>query len=134
MGIQRGFGLVCAAACAALWAAGASASTHAAPGGVDLETAFAAADANGDGVVNVDEYVGYVVGRVDGMAHDPDGRLRPQDVPGVDMARFAAADRDGDGALSVGEVVAERMIVFFDADVNRDGVLTLDELRRYDAR
>ena len=59
------------------------------------------------------------------------GALR--DGEALDAARFAAADRDGDGMVSLGEAVAERMILFFEIDTNRDGAISLDELSAFEA-
>jgi hypothetical protein len=98
----------------------------------DLRAAFAAADVNGDGVVDVDEYVAYFVAAVRRLDADGDDALAPSDVPDADPARFRAADRDGDGFVSLGEAVAERMIVFFEL-ASDDGVIRLDELLAYEA-
>ena len=97
-----------------------------------LRAAFAAADVNADGVVDVDEYVAYFVQAVRSRDANGDGFLVPAELENVDMARFAAADRDGDGRISMGEAVAERMLVFFDL-ASDDGVIRLDELLAYEA-
>ncbi|MGF1658754.1 MAG: hypothetical protein ACFCUS_04950 [Rubrimonas sp.] len=97
-----------------------------------LRAAFAAADVNADGVVDVDEYVAYFADAFRRRDADGDGFLVPADFPNPDMARFGEADRDGDGRISLGEAVAERMLVFFDL-ASDDGVIRLDELLAYEA-
>jgi Ca2+-binding EF-hand superfamily protein len=100
--------------------------------GDPVAAAFAAADVDGDGLVDVDEYVGYFILVFRSVDADADGAVSPGDLEGVDPAAFARADRDGDGRASLEEAIAERMIIFFRADANRDGVLSLEEIRSYD--
>lgn len=119
---------IVAALCAG-FAAAAMAQTTAAR----LQEAFAAADADGDGYVDVNEYVAHFVGLYASVDPNRDGVVTQADVPNVDPKRFAAADRDGDGMVSLGEAVAERMILFFDIDTNRDGAIALDELSAFEA-
>lgn len=96
----------------------------------DLPAAFAAADVNGDGVLNVDEYVAATLHRVAELdaAGNADGMLSPDEIPGVNLVDFTDADRDGDGLISPAEAAADRLILFFDADANGDGVVNLAEL------
>lgn len=101
--------------------------------GERLQAAFAAADADGDGYVDVNEYVAHFVGLYASVDPNRDGSVTQADVPNVDPKRFAAADRDGDGMVSLGEAVAERIILFFDIDTNRDGAISLDELSAFEA-
>ena len=100
-----------------------------------LERAFAAADLNGDGYLNIDEYGAAVIARF--FEHDSDGDrfLSPAEVPEADPADFDEADRDDDGLISLGEAVGDRMIRFFDAggDEAPHGVVTLEELQAYEA-
>lgn len=99
--------------------------------GDQVAAAFAEADVDGDGLVDVDEYVGYFILVFRSVDADADGAVSPGDLDDVDRAAFARADRDGDGRASLEETIAERIIVFFRADANRDGVLSLDEIRSY---
>lgn len=131
MTIRQLIGLGGAVGAMALCAGGAWADDHADSG--RIEAAFAKADANGDGVVNVDEFVGFIVSEFHARESEIDGRLIRADVADMPDARFAEIDRDGDGALSLGEVVGDAMIVFFAADANRDGVLTLEEILAFEA-
>lgn len=97
-----------------------------------IAAAFAAADTNGDGIVDVGEYVAYFTEVFRALDTNGDGRLTPADLADLDAEAFARADRDGDGTVSLGEAIAERMIVFYAADANGDGVLTLNEILAYD--
>ncbi|SFI51357.1 EF-hand domain-containing protein [Albimonas pacifica] len=97
----------------------------------EVETAFAAMDANGDGMLDVDEYVAAVVHRFGELDADDDRMLTATEIGEVDRDAFVAADRDGDGELSLGEAVGDRMIRFFDADSSRDGTVTLVEINAY---
>ncbi|TVQ53575.1 MAG: hypothetical protein EA355_13220 [Rhodobacteraceae bacterium] len=122
---------IVAAALAAMLCGGLGASALAAEE-ARLRAAFEAADVNGDGVIDVDEYVAYFVAAFQRHDVTGDGFLRPEDLPNVDMERFRAADRDGDGRISLGEAIADRIIVFFDI-ASEDGVITLDRLVAHEA-
>jgi hypothetical protein len=97
----------------------------------DLRKAFAAADANKDGVVDVDEAVGDAVLIFVTVDKNRDRYLSRDELQGYDPNRIARADRDGDGRLSVGEVASDRVWEFFEADTNRNGVVTFEEVRVY---
>lgn len=103
--------------------ASAQSSTNAA-----IEAAFLEADKNGDGAINVDEYVAHTV-----VLFEAGGGTDTREIPrsalqDVNAADFSRADRDRNGALSLGEVVAEKMIDFFETDTNHDGVLSSTEV------
>jgi len=113
----------------ALAAAGLASQAHAQP--VDEEkirAAFIVADANGDGYVNVDEYVAYIIYAVGTLDKNHDHYLVPEELPYSEPERFKSADRNGDGKLSLGEAVAIKMIDYFDIDTNHDGALSIDEI------
>jgi Ca2+-binding EF-hand superfamily protein len=74
---------------------------------------FYFADKNKDGVVTIEEIAA---------------------IETVDEAAFKTADRDGGGKLTVNEFVAYRMIQFDEADVNNDGVLTIEEVQAWEKR
>jgi Ca2+-binding EF-hand superfamily protein len=96
-----------------------------------LRATFNAADANRDGVIDVDEVVAdaiLVFGRFD---TNKDGYLTSAELPRHSPERFRRADRDGDGKLSLGEVAADRVFEFFVIDTNRNGVLSFEEVRAY---
>lgn len=74
---------------------------------------FYFADRNKDGVVTIEEIAA---------------------IETVDEKAFKAADRDGNGKLSVNEFVAYRVIQFDEADTNKDGVLTVEEVEAWEKR
>ena len=74
---------------------------------------FYFADKNKDGVVTIEEIAV---------------------IETVDEKAFKAADRDGGGKLTVNEFVAYRMIQFDEADKNKDGVLTIEEVQAWEKR
>jgi hypothetical protein len=98
----------------------------------ELEAAFAEADVNVDGYVDVDEYVAYMVRAFGGLDEDRDGYLVISDVPDVTPEKFASADRNNDGKVSLGEAVGDKMIDYFEIDQNEDGVISLEELIVYE--
>jgi Ca2+-binding EF-hand superfamily protein len=101
----------------------------------EIRKAFATADVNGDGYIDVNEFVAHTIYIFRQMDTNGDGFVTVQEWtsynPG-NAERFKAADRDGDGKLSLGEAVAVKMIEFFDIDRNRDGVITVEELLVYE--
>ena len=101
-----------------------------------IRKAFVAADANADGAMDVNEFVANTIYLFKEMDKDRDGYLSVQewsiDNSGGAVSRFTLVDRDSDGRISVGEAVADKMIQFFEADSNHDGVITVDEVLRYE--
>jgi Ca2+-binding EF-hand superfamily protein len=96
-----------------------------------LRKAFAAADENKDGVIDVDEAVGDAIYIFAALDKNKDRHLTSDELPGYDTNRVKRADRDGDGRLSISEVVADRVWEFFEADGDRNGTLTFEEVRLY---
>jgi hypothetical protein len=113
---------------------GAAIAQSAAPDAV--RKAFADADANKDGVLNIDEYIGNVVYVFKQVDRNRDGYITVEEAKAywVDFRPelFKAADRNGDGKLSVGEGVAAKVIDYFEIDTNRDGVLSIEEVLVYE--
>src|SRR5262245_10433661 len=83
-----------------------------------IRKAFAEADANGDGVLNLDEYVGHVIYVFKRIDTNGDRVITIEEAiafnPQHNPAMFKAADRNGDGRLSVGEAAAAKVIDFFE--------------------
>ena len=102
-----------------------------------MRKAFAEADDNKDGVLNIDEYIGHVIYVFRQVDKNRDGFITEQEVMVVFTTTyrpqlFKAADRNGDGKLSVGEAVAAKVIDYFEIDTNRDGVLSIEEVLVYE--
>ena len=101
-----------------------------------VRKAFAEADVNRDGALNIDEYIANVIYVFRQIDTNRDGFITTQEVMAFTTAHrpelFKAADRNGDGKLSLGEAVAAKVIDFFDMDTNRDGVLSIDEVLAYE--
>ncbi len=130
----RSIGTAVLAACAALGATVllGQASAQQAMSQEEIRTAFAAADANADGYLNVDEFVANTVYLFRQADANQDLYLAAGEILSVSPARFKSADRDGDDRLSLGEAVAGKMIQFFDLDTSHDGTLSLDEVLSYE--
>lgn len=101
------------------------------PTNEELRKAFDAADANKDGVIDIDESVGNAVLIFATLDKNKDGYLSFDELPGYDPNRLKRADRNDDGRLSVGEVASDRVWEFFEADTDRNGVVTFEEVRLY---
>lgn len=97
----------------------------------ELRKAFDAADANRDGVIDVDEAVANSILIFGSLDKNKDGYLSFDELSGYDPNRLKRADRDDDGRLSVGEVASDRVWEFFEADRDRNGAVTFEEVRLY---
>lgn len=119
-------------AAAALTLAGPPVLAQSAPAKPDpVRAAFDRADANKDGVLDIDEVVGDAIYAFAAYDKNRDLYLVVEELPRHDPARFKRADRDGDGKLSLSEVAADKVWEFFEVDANRDGVLTFAEVTAY---
>jgi len=85
-------------------------------------------------VIDIDEAVGDVILVFASRDTNKDSFLVMEELKNHDPARFKRADRDGDGKLSVAEVAADRVYVFFLVDVNRDGVISIQEVLAYEVK
>jgi Ca2+-binding EF-hand superfamily protein len=97
----------------------------------ELRNAFNAADVNKDGVIDIDESVGNSILIFATLDKNKDGYLSFDELPGYDPNRLKRADRNDDGKLSIGEVASDRVWEFFEADTDRNGVITFEEVRLY---
>src|SRR5512139_401749 len=93
-----------------------------------VRKAFADADVNRDGYLNMDEYIANVIYVFRDADKNRDGFHVEQESmaysPMHSPARVKAADGNGDGTLPVGEAVAVKLNDFSDIDTNRDGVIS----------
>jgi Ca2+-binding EF-hand superfamily protein len=103
-----------------------------------IRKTFAEADVNGDGALNLDEFVGHVIYVFKRVDTNGDRVITVEEAiafnPAHGAANLKAADRSGDGRLSVGEVAAAKVLDFFEMDTNRDGVVTVEEVIVYERR
>jgi len=97
-----------------------------------IRAAFAEADVNHDGYVDVDEFVGRTVLLFKQADTNDDRVITAEEVKNVTPGRFKNADRNGDGKLSLGEAVGAKMIDYFEIDANHDGVITVEEILVYE--
>ncbi|MFO1105682.1 MAG: EF-hand domain-containing protein [Amaricoccus sp.] len=93
-----------------------------------ITIAFQQADRNGDGALNLDEYIANAVVLYEQAGGTATKGIARGAIPGLTTAQFNAIDRNRDGRISLGEFVAEKVIEFFDADTNHDGVLSVTEV------
>ena len=84
--------------------------------------AFAASDANGDGVLSADEYHREFEDRVDRQADSVRERQLKQA-----RVRFGVLDADKDGSVSLAEYTAVGMRGFDNWDTDGDGLVSADE-------
>ena len=101
-----------------------------------VRKAFAEADVNNDGALNIDEYIANVVYVFKQVDRNRDGYITVEEAKAywVDFRPdlFKAADRNGDGKLSLGEAVAAKVIDYFEMDTNHDGVISIEEVLVYE--
>jgi len=91
-------------------------------------------DANHDGLVQTGELRALLQERLGAADANHNGVITPEELHSFGVARraarFAAADKNGDGKLEPSDVGAVRWDYIKVADVDGDGVVTLDEIER----
>jgi EF hand domain-containing protein len=94
----------------------------------DARAAFAEADINGDGEIDLSEFHARLIEIFFNADTNKDGSLSPDEYKQLPFSgSFKDADRNGDGRISLHEFVAIRFRQFTEADTDRDGELSLDE-------
>lgn len=104
--------------------------------------AFAAADLNQDGRINLDEFHKDVVQGWHALDLDGDGYVTREELKSLPDRKMAAfvlaalrgADKQRGGRLSFREVVEARMSFFDAADTDRDESLSLAEVLAYESQ
>ncbi len=116
-------------AAAALLAASASASESGGPIEEDPAKAHANTDYNGDGKVDRHEFSMRVVDVFYFADADRDGHLAPAEFVTTNMGPFPAEAAGDDSSLSLYEFTDECHTRFRTADTDRDGTLSVEEVR-----
>ena len=112
-------------------AGGTPAHSQATPGATpyDPKAAFAEADKNKDGAIDIGEFHDRLVEVFYSADTNKDGFLSVEEFNRLPYSEgFNEADENGDGKISLKEFVHVRVRQFEDADTNHDGELSLDEV------
>jgi Ca2+-binding EF-hand superfamily protein len=147
LAVLTGLGLVCSAAVIMV---PAQAQTQT-PQGVEISRLFKTIDTDNDGTLSLAEVKNYASAHFDGLDADHDGTLTLAEFQAPVLAAFGRAegarrqrleraltrretlfkamDKDKDGTLSKDEYLAEIEARYTKADADRDGTLTVEELR-----
>jgi len=97
----------------------------------DLRAAFKAADKNGDGRLDREEFRQAVIEGFYFRDKERKGYLTADQLPEASPEAFKAANVKQDGRLSLQEEVNALLKDFEAADVDKDGTLTYEELEAY---
>ena len=97
----------------------------------DLPTWFKAADKNGDGRLDGEEFRLAVIEGFYFRDKERKGYLTPDQLPEASRDAFNAANVKHDGRLSLQEELNALLKDFEAADVDKDGTLTYEELEAY---
>ena len=100
-------------------------------GMVDLRAAFKAADKNGDGRLDGEEFRLAVIEGFYFRDKERKGYLTPDQLPEASQDAFNAADVKHDGRLTLEEELNALLKDFEAADVDKDGTLTYEEVEAY---
>ena len=101
------------------------------PAGYDVSAAFAEADVNKDGAVEINEYYDRLVEIYFHADTDKNGTLSKEEFTKAVVIEedFTQVDSDANGAIDRREFVRSRLPLFTSSDTNHDGGLTLDEVK-----
>ena len=96
----------------------------------DVKAAFAQADKNSDGAIEIDEFHERLVDVFFLGDVDKDGFLSEEEYVKVVVIKedFAIVDRSGDGKVSSREFVSARLPIFIAMDADKDGELSIVEV------
>jgi len=97
----------------------------------DLRAAFKAADKNGDGRLDREEFRQAVIEGFYFRDKERKGYLTADQLPEASRAAFNEANVKHDGRLTLQEEVNATLKDFDAADVNKDGTLTYEEFEAY---
>ena len=97
----------------------------------DLRAAFKAADKNGDGRLDREEFRQAGIEGFYFRDKEHKGYLTADQLPEASPAAFKAANVKGDGRLTLQEEVNATLKDFEAADVDKDGTLTYEEFEAY---
>jgi EF-hand domain pair len=98
----------------------------------DVVVLFVLADENGDRALSKAEVLIVALRQFNEVDSDRDGSIEKNELG--DLAKdpeFTDNDSDKSGSLSVSEVITEKLADFKAADSNGDGVLSLDEVKKF---
>jgi Ca2+-binding EF-hand superfamily protein len=98
---------------------------------LDLRAGFKAADKNGDGRLDREEFRQAAIEGFYFRDKEHKGYLTADQLPEASRAAFKEANVKGDGRLSLQEEVNALMKDFEAADLNKDGALSYDEFEAY---
>lgn len=95
----------------------------------DPRAAFAEADTNRDGQIDIEEFHVRLVEVFYSADANKDGFLSPEEYNRLPFSgEFKDADKNGDGRISLREFVIIRFHQFEQADTNQDEELSVDEV------
>ena len=111
-----------------------AATTASAQSANPVTASFALADADANGVVDVEEYRDRIIVIFVALDTNNDGYLIESEVPDARKDVFPVADADSDGELGLREYLVFLMPRYWKADYDGDNVLSLPEVIASDRR